>query len=108
MFSKGLRDSDIFFEGGPDMFGDAQTTQAQALSSTAAGFGRGRLPTEHAVVVLAEGMHGEAATIAYAIDTNASAITDERKAMQPCSSRFPHIQLAAPSTCCRSKPSSIG
>lgn len=59
LLSKGLRD--IFLEGKPDLFGDAQTTQTKALSSTAAGFGLGRLLTEHAVVVLTEGMHGEAA-----------------------------------------------
>lgn len=57
--SSGLRD--IFLEGDPGLFGDAQTTQAQALSRNAAGFGLGRLLTEHAVVVLSEGMHGEAA-----------------------------------------------
>lgn len=57
--SKSLRD--VFLESGPGLFGDAQTTQAQALSSTAAGFGLGRLLTEHAVAVLTEGMHGEAA-----------------------------------------------
>lgn len=59
LLSKGLRD--IFLEGRPDLFGDAQTTQAQALSSTAAGFGLGRLLSEHAVGVLGEGMYGEAA-----------------------------------------------
>lgn len=59
LLTKGLRD--IFLEGKPDLFGDAQTTQTKALSSTAAGFGLGRLLTEHAVVVLTEGMHGEAA-----------------------------------------------
>lgn len=36
---------------------------------------------------------GEAATIAYAIETNSCVIIDERKAMRICSSRFPHIQL---------------
>lgn len=57
--SKGLWD--VFLDREPGLFGDGQTTHAQALSSTAAGFGLGRLLTEHAVVVLAEGMHGEAA-----------------------------------------------
>ena len=52
---------EVFLEGGPGLFGDAQTTHAHALSSAAAGFGLGRLLTEHAVVVLSEGMHGEAA-----------------------------------------------
>lgn len=59
VLSQGLRG--IFLEGGPDLFGDVQTTQVQALSSTTAGFGFGRLLTEHAVAVLAEGMYGEAA-----------------------------------------------
>lgn len=57
--SSGLRD--IFLDSEPGLFHDTQTTQAQALSSSAAGFGLGRLLTEHAVVVLSEGMHGEAA-----------------------------------------------
>jgi hypothetical protein len=59
VLSKGLRD--IFIEGRPDLFGDSQSMQAQALASAAVGFGLGRLLTEHAVVVLAEGMYGEAA-----------------------------------------------
>lgn len=36
---------------------------------------------------------GEAATIAYAVETNACAVIDERKAMRICSSRFPQIRL---------------
>lgn len=36
---------------------------------------------------------GEAATIAYAIDTRACAVIDERKATRLCSERFPHVKL---------------
>lgn len=38
---------------------------------------------------------GEAATIAYAVDTRACAVIDERKATRLCSERFPHIQLGS-------------
>ncbi|WP_423196707.1 PIN domain-containing protein [Cupriavidus sp. H19C3] len=63
---------------------------------TVASLGETALPQFESLVVGASAEtldDGEAATIAYAIDTNASAIIDERKAMRLCSSRFPHIQL---------------
>ena len=36
---------------------------------------------------------GEAATIAYALEANARAIVDERKAIRLCAARFPHLSL---------------
>jgi predicted nucleic acid-binding protein len=38
---------------------------------------------------------GEAATIAYAVQTGATAMIDERKANRICAGRFPGVQLAA-------------
>lgn len=36
---------------------------------------------------------GEAATIAYAVEQNATAIIDERKATRICGERFPHLRV---------------
>jgi hypothetical protein len=57
--TKGVRE--IFLDREPGLFRDAQIAQAQALSREAAGYGLGRLLTDHAIAVLAEGMHGESA-----------------------------------------------
>lgn len=38
---------------------------------------------------------GEAATIAYAYETSAIAILDERKARRLCASRFPHVNIGS-------------
>lgn len=63
---------------------------------TVVSLGEAALPQFESLVVGASAEtldDGEAATIAYAIDTNASVIIDERKARRLCSNRFPHIQL---------------
>ena len=69
---------------------------AKVGAVTVASLGESALPQFETLVVgrSADTLDdGEAATIAYAIESNACPIIDERKAMRICSSRFPHIQL---------------
>ncbi|MCB2020392.1 MAG: hypothetical protein KDG44_06290, partial [Burkholderiaceae bacterium] len=58
MVVKGIRG--VFLEPKPSLFADAQITSMQALLEESAGYGFGRLFTDHAVAVLNEGMCGEA------------------------------------------------
>ena len=50
----------VFLEQQPGLFIDAQITRMQALMEESAGYGFGRLLTDHAVAVLNEGICGEA------------------------------------------------
>lgn len=71
---KGIRD--VFLEQQPGLFTDAQIARMRALMAESAGYGFGRLLTEHAIGVLNEGMCGEAGL------TEAT-----RRALDACSAR---------------------
>lgn len=58
---KGMRA--VFLEQQPGLFTDAQITKLQALAEESAGYGFGRLLTDHAVSVLNEGLSGEAGLV---------------------------------------------
>lgn len=58
---KGIRG--VFLEQQPGLFIDAQISKMQALMEESAGYGFGRLLTDHAVAVLNEGRCGEAGLV---------------------------------------------